>query len=388
MSGITHPGLQRTAGRIASIGDNSNAADRTISYIFSDESVARDNHTIRAAGWDLTNFLTNPVFLWAHDDDAPPVGRIVDIGIRGSQLVGSVEYPEADLSAFGDMIFRMVKGGWLNAVSVRWNPIKWKFSADKSRPGGIDFLEQDLLEISQVPVPAAPTSIATARAAGIDTTPLVEWAEKILDGGGSIMVPRAELENLRREAKMPKAATKPTEAPAAAAPIDLRALAKSSRKRGLYEVASLCDLVSYADYVCTCVEREAADEGDGSPLPARMRARVDEGNLIIAAMAAEETAENIQGTQDPDVEERMARAVRAALEGLGLQRTGKVLSDENAATLETAHGMIEDARCMLRSVLDKAGSTPPDPAESEDDQDEVRARRARAAAAAMARLGV
>lgn len=180
------------------------SGDRRISYVLSDSSVARDGHRIMTAGWDLTAYLTNPVFLWAHDDQQPPLGRMIDIGAHGDQLVGTVDYCPADISPFADMIFRMVKGLYLNTVSVSWNPLDWKFSTDKSRQGGIDFVRQELLEVSQVPVPALASAIATARAAGIDTAPLVSWAELILDGGSSIVVPRDELENLRKAAKMPK----------------------------------------------------------------------------------------------------------------------------------------------------------------------------------------
>jgi hypothetical protein len=118
-------------------------------------------------------------------------------------MVGTAEYADRDTYPFADTIFRLVKGGFLNAVSTGWIPLQWKFSTDRSRPGGIDFSKVELLEVSQVPVPALPTALATARAQGIDTGPLVEWAERMLDGNDLAVLPRVELESLRREAKMP-----------------------------------------------------------------------------------------------------------------------------------------------------------------------------------------
>jgi hypothetical protein len=125
--------------------------------------------------------------------------------VVNNELRGTLEFTDADTYEFGDTIYRLVKAGFLNMTSVAWNPIRWVYSKDKSRPGGIDFLEQELLECSIVPVGADPQALCTARAAGIDTRPIVQWAEQVLDTGGRVSLPRAELEALRRAARMPAA---------------------------------------------------------------------------------------------------------------------------------------------------------------------------------------
>jgi hypothetical protein len=472
------------------------AGDRTIDYIFSDESVARDGNTISTAGWRLENFLANPVFLWAHDSSQPPIGKVTQIGAVGDQLRGSVRYAEADEYPFADTIFRLTKGGFMNATSVSWLPIEWRYASDKNRPGGIDFKSQELLEISAVPVPALASALATARGSGIDTQPIFDWASRALDLGGFAVMPRGELETLRKEAKMaasarakkaadwkvgaardlpvsgkdgwdgPEAAERmldaagfngdsPDSAKArkgfllydaanpdlkgsykepfadvvdgkltataggvraaasrlpdvegasdeakaearkvldgyeaklkdekdnrAAVRPSMRVLAAAYRKRGLYELSMLCDLIGYAEYVYQRVVAEAADENDGSPLPARMAAWLDEGNLIIAAMAAEETQENIKGAQGGDsVEAQVDRAVRRALVGLGIERAGRVLSADNERCLRAAHEHIKQAADMVVSVADQ--NNDPDDADPEQgDGDEARALRARRA---------
>ncbi len=192
----------RAASGAAKADDNG----RIIRYKFSDASVARDNHTIANAGWVLANFLKNPVFLWAHDAGALPIGRVVDIGVTASGLMGNVEYLTADQYPFADTVYQLVRAGYLNATSVSWNPIEWKYSQDKGRAGGIDFLKQELLEVSQVPVPALPGALVEARKRGIDTGPMFLWAEKALDKGVKSLPMRRQLEALRRDARMPKAA--------------------------------------------------------------------------------------------------------------------------------------------------------------------------------------
>jgi HK97 family phage prohead protease len=185
-------------------------AERTLRFCFSDNSVDRMNDTIAAAGWDLTDFLANPVALWAHDSSAPPIGGARNVGVEGDRLLGDIEFAPPETYAFADTIYRLVLGKFLRAVSVGFLPTRYAFvENDPERGFGIDFLEQALLEISVCPVPANPNALQEARRKGIDTRPLVEWAERTLDGDGKASLPRAELERLRRAAKEPTM-TRPT----------------------------------------------------------------------------------------------------------------------------------------------------------------------------------
>jgi len=179
-------------------------AQRTLRFCFSDGSVDRMNDTIAAAGWDLTDFSANPVALWAHDSSAPPIGGARNVGVEGDRLLGDIEFAPPETYAFADTIYRLVLGKFLRAVSVGFLPTRYAFvENDPERGFGIDFLEQALLEISVCPVPANPNALQEARRKGIDTRPLMEWAERTLDGDGRASLPRAELERLRRAAKEP-----------------------------------------------------------------------------------------------------------------------------------------------------------------------------------------
>jgi len=177
-------------------------AERTLRFCFSDGSVDRMNDTIAAAGWDLTDFQANPVALWAHDSSAPPIGGARNVGVEGDRLLGDIEFAPPETYAFADTIYRLVLGKFLRAVSVGFMPTRYAFvENDPERGFGIDFLEQSLLEISVCPVPANPNALQEARRKGIDTRPLVEWAERTLDGEGRASLPLGELERLRRAAK-------------------------------------------------------------------------------------------------------------------------------------------------------------------------------------------
>lgn len=185
-----------SAGAVAGDAD---MASRRVSWVFSNEDVCLDQHTIRTDGWDLTGYLRNPVLLFAHDQSQPPVGRVENIEKRGKLLVGDTVFADADAYPFADTIFRLIKGRFLNATSVSWFPLESRAARDKSRPDGIDFLRQKLLEISVVPVPANPAALATARdVAGIDVSTLAPCYERMLDGAAPLMAPRREVETIWR----------------------------------------------------------------------------------------------------------------------------------------------------------------------------------------------
>ena len=183
-------------------------ADRTLRFCFSDESVDRMGDTIKAAGWELADFERNPVALWAHDSSAPPIGGARNVAVEGTRLNGDIEFAPPETYLFADTIYRLVLGKFIRAVSVGFLPTKYVFVDNQAdRPWGIDFLEQSLLEISVCPVPANPNALAEARRKGIDTRPLHEWAERVLDDGDRVLLTRVELQRLRTAAKEPPSMT-------------------------------------------------------------------------------------------------------------------------------------------------------------------------------------
>ena len=158
--------------------------------------------TIDPAGWEIDDFMANPVALWAHDSLSPPIGRASDVGPEGTRLMGTVEFADLETYAFADTIYRLLLGRFLNAVSVGFLPTEYSFvENDPDRGWGIDFKRQSLLEISVCPVPANPHALIDARAKGINLRPLVEWAERTLDTGGMTVISKAELQKLRAAAK-------------------------------------------------------------------------------------------------------------------------------------------------------------------------------------------
>lgn len=175
--------------------------DECMSFILSTATADRENDVVSQQGWRLDSYQRNPVMLWAHDYRQLPVGRPGMVGVDGDRLVArSVTFPKRDSYEFGWTVGELYRKGFLHAVSVGFRPGKFNFNADR---GGTDFLEQELLEFSAVPVPANPEALIGAKSAGIPLAPLLEWMEKTLDESAEpekrakLLVPREYVEKCR-----------------------------------------------------------------------------------------------------------------------------------------------------------------------------------------------
>lgn len=131
-----------------------NEKTRTASFVFSDETEDREGDRISAAGWEIRDFLRNPVALYGHNSSALPIGRALNLRASGPRLIGDIQFIPPEISSFADQVFKMVKGGYLQAVSVGFMPIEWRWAKEPSRIGSLDFNRQALLEISVVTIPA------------------------------------------------------------------------------------------------------------------------------------------------------------------------------------------------------------------------------------------
>jgi len=168
---------------------------RAVDFTISTGSLDRYNSTIAIDGWEIDGFTKNPVVLWAHDDSIPAIARAENTRVQGGKLRSRAVFADAEMHPLADTIYRLIKGKFLGAASVGWIPLEWKFGAD----GEINYLAQELLEWSIVNIPGNSDCLTEARSFGINTAPLIHWAEHALDGGVST-IPRDEVERLRRSA--------------------------------------------------------------------------------------------------------------------------------------------------------------------------------------------
>jgi len=119
-------------------------------------------------GWDLKDFKRNPVILWGHNvrEEKPPIGKALKVWIENkgkntAKLMFKVQFDLLD--SFAAEIFRKIKDGFLNTVSVGFLPEEWEELDPDNWFGGLKYKKQQLLELSFVPVPANPEALVGLR---------------------------------------------------------------------------------------------------------------------------------------------------------------------------------------------------------------------------------
>lgn len=140
-----------------------NDEERTIEFIGSTAVEDRYGDSIVQAGWELGNFVKNPVVPWGHNYSQPPVAQATEVGLREGNLFFKAKFATADEYAFADTIFKLYKGGYLRAFSVGFIPLEF----DGNWADGYIFKKCELLEVSCVTVPANPEALVLAFREGV-----------------------------------------------------------------------------------------------------------------------------------------------------------------------------------------------------------------------------
>jgi len=146
----------------------SDDSKREVTFIASDESTDRYGDIIRVDGWELSNFKNNPVLLFGHESRKPPVGRVA-ASVEGKALIARATFMPDGMYAFADTIWKMVREKFLRAVSVGFLPTKAPNDIKDPKTNewtGYEWVGQELLELSVVPIPANPAALQLAREFG------------------------------------------------------------------------------------------------------------------------------------------------------------------------------------------------------------------------------
>lgn len=133
--------------------------------------IDRMGDSIDQGGWDLKNFKANPVILWGHNSGLgaarPPIGKALKVWVKdkrtkSAKLMFKVKFDLLD--NFAAEVFRKIKDGFLNTVSVGFMPKEWEPLDDTDGPfSPRKYTKQELLELSFVPVPANPEAVVALK---------------------------------------------------------------------------------------------------------------------------------------------------------------------------------------------------------------------------------
>src|SRR5437899_4064116 len=151
--------------------ESSASLPATLDFIASTATLDRYHEIIEPAGWRLDSYRRNPVFQNAHNygDILFTLGKALSTEIR---LVGGrpalcqrIQFA-TEVNPVARIAYGLYQGGFLNAVAVGFIPLRWEdggngsAGADAATAPRRRYLEQELLEVSAVAIPANPDALA------------------------------------------------------------------------------------------------------------------------------------------------------------------------------------------------------------------------------------
>ena len=117
------------------------------------------------ATWKLERYNSNPVIQWGHRYDLPPIGK-AHVGVHDGELLAEITWDTGEHNELANTVASQFENGFLSAVSVGFMPghavKRSSLEQDDPRyaPAGMVYFAPELLEISAVPIPANPESLA------------------------------------------------------------------------------------------------------------------------------------------------------------------------------------------------------------------------------------
>ncbi len=153
------------------------AEPATLDFVASTATLDRYHEVIEPSGWRLEAYRKNPVFQNAHNygDILFTLGKALVTEVRAfgerQALCQRIQFA-TEVSPIARIAYGLYKGGFLNAVSVGFIPLKWEdgggsgTNAQSAPAPRRRYLEQELLEVSAVAIPANPDALALGLKSG------------------------------------------------------------------------------------------------------------------------------------------------------------------------------------------------------------------------------
>ena len=157
------------------------APANTLDFRSSDETLDRYQEIITVAGWKLDNYRRNPVVQNAHSywSLADTIGKALITEVRTPSTASPFLFQRIQFAVeenpMAKVAYGLYKGGFLTAVSVGFIPLRWEDSPAPSSSSSSSssssirrkYLEQELLEVSAVSIPANPNALKLGLREGV-----------------------------------------------------------------------------------------------------------------------------------------------------------------------------------------------------------------------------
>lgn len=179
-----------------------NDETKTIRFKISDNQADRMGEIVDQETWDFKNYMNNPIVLWGHNPDEPEnvLGQTLALETQSGETFAEMSFDD-DINPKASLVWKQILKGTLRTVSVGF------ISHDID---GNTLKNNELLEISVVPIPANPRAFALSYKAGeitkkdakylIDSMKTeVETLEKQLDAEDTGELKEKDVEELQAQ---------------------------------------------------------------------------------------------------------------------------------------------------------------------------------------------
>lgn len=139
---------------------------RSVDCLASSEAIDSYGEIVDQRSWRLDRYKANPVVLFGHNSKELPIGRAENVHVAGDGLRARIVFANATANPKAEQCFELVKAKMLTGISVGFMPGR---VGEETRAGKsvVVLYDNELHELSVVPIPANPEALIRAKATGL-----------------------------------------------------------------------------------------------------------------------------------------------------------------------------------------------------------------------------
>jgi len=182
-----------------------NEETRSATFVISTNQEDRYGEIVDQKSWDFKSYKQNPLVLWGHDPDQPEnvLGTAGNLKVAkdGSQTTAELSF-DSDINPKAGLVFEQIKRGTLRTVSVGF--MNHSFEVENDVPV---LKDNELLEISVVPIPANPGAIALGLKSGEINRKDAKWLMDSMRAEADLMEEQYKSSEKKEKSMTPEQAT-------------------------------------------------------------------------------------------------------------------------------------------------------------------------------------
>lgn len=138
--------------------------NRSVVFVISDEQEDRHGTIFKLDGWEIDEYMRNPVVCYNHRKSDPNPDTIIGtsrVWKEGGQLLARVTFETPDINPLAEKVLRKIEAGTLKGASVGFYPHEYRRGIEENgeKKDVVYFTRQSLLEWSVVSVPSNPNTL-------------------------------------------------------------------------------------------------------------------------------------------------------------------------------------------------------------------------------------